>query len=411
MKSRLPEQTGSDFEAETAQFREILAKGRSANQLALFDLLVERSNDERSPKEIEIAIALFGNVEALEAGSNSGVRVYVHRLRKRIDEYYRGKIGPRLAIPKGEYRIVFEDVDRPAAPPTRLSRIYRLLTINPALSAGLLLFACAALAFAGWNFRLAPQQRAIGLVGAERVLLGASAKPFNPLIVVGDSMLLAETRDQHSIQRMILKPAIRTRNDFGAYLKSHPEAFYRLYDFNLHFAPIASIQAAWTVQSEIARSHEQGRDSPAIIPASAISQDQIGFHDIIFAGRLSQLGVLQADVFAQSRFKLIAYNRLLDTAKNTLLKGQVYTERKSAAQIDYGYLAVRNSSEGHRLIVVAGLGDIGTASMAALFSEPKDIALARRQAGGARHFEALFAVQSRNGAPASRRLVAAHALP
>ena len=125
MTAQPPDDSEAIFEAETARFREILAKGRSATQLALFDLLVERSRDPRSPKEIEVALALFGSVATHDAGSDSGVRVYVHRLRKRIDEYYLARTGPRLVIPKGEYRIALERSDRPAQPPSGSDRCER----------------------------------------------------------------------------------------------------------------------------------------------------------------------------------------------------------------------------------------------------------------------------------------------
>ena len=84
-----------DFRSETARFRKELAKGRSSNQLALFDFLVERSLDERSPKEVEIALEFFGSDATRDSSADSGVRVYVHRLRKRIDHFYAGSFARR----------------------------------------------------------------------------------------------------------------------------------------------------------------------------------------------------------------------------------------------------------------------------------------------------------------------------
>lgn len=405
---RPPDDTESEFAVETARFREILAKGRSAIQLALFDLLVQRSSDRRSPKEIEIAIALFGNVDTLDAGSNSGVRVYIHRLRKRIDEYYQGKAGPRLVISKGEYRIVLERDDQPALPDTWRSRLYRLSSINPALSFALLLFACATLALAGWSMRSSPQ-RSTGLAAAGQALLGVGANLSDPLIAVGDSMLLAETEDQRIVQRMILNPAIRNRDDFGRYLKAHPETFYRLYDFDLNFAPIGAIQAAWQVQDELMA--ESAGPSVPIKPVSSLDAEQLKSHDIIFVGRLSQLGLLDLPVFAQSHLRLAAYNRLVVDASGTVFEGHVYTEEGTRPGADFGYLAVRRGPTGRRIIVMAGLGDQGAAAMADLLDAPQDLAVLKKRLGAARNFEAVFRVQSLPGNSLERRLVASWPLP
>lgn len=407
MKPGLPDETKSDFDAETARFRAILSKGRSAIQLELFDLLVERSNDLRSPKEIEIASALFYNVEAFDAG---GVRVYVHRLRKRMNEHYQGKAGPRLVIPKGEYRIVLEADNRSTVPERLPLRVYRWLAINPALSFGLALVAFAGLAFTSWSIiQPSRSEPTIGPASAGQALLRAPAGSFNPLIVVGDNMLLAETEDQRSIQRMILNPAIRSRDDFGTYLKSHPETFYRLYDFNLHFASIGAAEAAWGVQGKLVT--ENAGLTVEMTPVSALDADQLKSYDVVFVGRLSQLGVLESPVFAQSHLRLAAYDQLIDATNGSKFEARVYPDDPTRPDVDIGYLAIRNGPTGGRLIVLAGLGDRGTAAMVALLDTPQDLAALRRRLGATRNFEAVFKVLTLPGQSPERRLVATWPLP
>lgn len=399
----------SRFEAETAQFRQVLARGRSANQLALFDLLVERSKDQRSPKEVEIALALFGTDATLDASSDSGVRVYVHRLRKRLDDHYAGKAGPRLSIPKGEYRIVLVDVAEQEARPSPLASAARLVFANPALSLGLGMIFVAGVAFACWHIwsTRPPQQSAAAV--ERQALFGIGVTLSDPVIAVGGSLLLAVTEDQRSVQRMILNPAVRTRDDFGRYLKDHPETFYRLYDFNLNFAPLGAVQAAWAVQDEIAAG--SAVPDARMVPVSALDAEQIQTHDIIFVGRLSQLGILELPVFAQSRLRLSAYNRLVDSVSGTAFGGQVYTGEADQPGPDIGYLAVRTGPNGRRLIVMAGLGDRGTAAMVALLDSPQELAVLKKRLGAPRDFEAVFEVRTVPGRMPDRRLVAAYPRP
>src|SRR5262249_19657690 len=59
--------------------------------------------------EAEIALAVFGKADADALRDDPVARVYVHRLRKRLDEFYLRHgmpSGVRLDIPKGDYRIV-----------------------------------------------------------------------------------------------------------------------------------------------------------------------------------------------------------------------------------------------------------------------------------------------------------------
>src|SRR5262245_17699236 len=85
--------------------------GRSDLMLRLFDFLVTCSLADRAPKEIEIAIDVFGKDAQFEVARDAMVRVYMHKLRRKLDDFYsdpqQSEQG-RLTIPRGEYRLVFE---------------------------------------------------------------------------------------------------------------------------------------------------------------------------------------------------------------------------------------------------------------------------------------------------------------
>lgn len=399
------------FEQEAARFRAVLAKARSANQLQIFDFLVARSTDPRSPKEIEIALALSGDAASLEPGVDSGVRVYVHRLRKRLDDYYLNRPGLRLVIPKGEYRIVMEGA---ATPPLRRERWRPLLdtvTGHPALSAGLALIMVALLALVGWTTWRLQQGSVVNSAQAARPVAGLfGGQP--PLIVVGDRMLVAESDDQRSVQRMILDPRIRSRDDLGEYLKANPQSFYRLYDFNLHFAPIASVEAAWRIGDEVRGDGNAATtgNAAAFLPVSALTPDLMRSRNLLYVGRLSQLGVLEPSAFAHSRLRLAAFDRLIDGDTQRTFVADVYSEAHQQPRIDYGYLAFQSGPEGRVVGVVGGLGDLGTAAMTELLADPRELMALRAKTGNGR-FEALFEFRMRQGFSASRKLILLRKLP
>src|SRR6185437_11560934 len=87
------------------------ALGRSDGLNRLFDYLAERGAEGARPKEFEVAAAVFGRTSAFDGSQDASVRVAVHRLRRKLDEFYAGpgRDEPvRLCIPKGEYRMVAE---------------------------------------------------------------------------------------------------------------------------------------------------------------------------------------------------------------------------------------------------------------------------------------------------------------
>ena len=98
-----------DLAAEIARVRASGVLGASGRLVELFEFLVACSLEGRSPKEAEIALAVFGKADAEALRDDPVARVYIHRLRKRFDEFYlrNGTTnGARLDIPKGDYRIV-----------------------------------------------------------------------------------------------------------------------------------------------------------------------------------------------------------------------------------------------------------------------------------------------------------------
>ena len=74
----------------------------------LLEFLVACSIEGRTPKELEIAMEVFGKGADFDPSQDSMVRVYAHNLRQKLDQYYatdgRADAG-RLSLARGEYRV------------------------------------------------------------------------------------------------------------------------------------------------------------------------------------------------------------------------------------------------------------------------------------------------------------------
>src|ERR1700722_19498046 len=99
--------------------------GRSGQLGRLFDYLVECSVLGKSPKEIDIAVEALGRGAEFDVTQDAVVRVYVHKLRRRLDEFYGGlgsEESQRIVIARGEYRLSLEPNVSAKAQPAALAQ-------------------------------------------------------------------------------------------------------------------------------------------------------------------------------------------------------------------------------------------------------------------------------------------------
>jgi hypothetical protein len=398
---------------EMARFRAALSASRSTAQLKLFDFLAERSADARAPKEIEIALAVFGGDTGLPDGAtDSGARVYVHRLRKRIDEFYAGKDGPRLIIPKGEYRLTLQAPDAAIVPQGRFDRAFEALT-RPARWHWFALAGMLCLIVAGAVLLPAADSTDDN---ARRL---ASTRFWNGLdestpitLAAGDSFMLAETRDQNRVDRIIRDEAIQSREQLGQHLKSHPESFYRLYDLDLHFAPVSTALAVWDLQASLPPTRSGKVRRSYVLPLSSADGQALRARTVLYVGRLGDLGQLSAAFRAKSKFVPEGEHAVRDLVSGKVhavsLDGQDATN--PAASTDLGTITTLRTPDGRRLMFITGIGDLAIADMVRLVSDPEDLEKLEDRSKQGRFYQALFEVRSVDGIQTERRLIATHPL-
>ncbi|MEO8721957.1 MAG: helix-turn-helix domain-containing protein [Sphingobium sp.] len=400
----------SVFLRETQVFRASFSASRSAAQLRLFDYLVERSNDERAPKEIEIALAVFGDDGMKDTTPDSGVRVYVHRLRKRLDEFYFGKDGPRLIIPKGGYRLLLEwplqgeKAGRVFFP--LLGDFARSQAVRQWLVAT---FTILIVGVAAWYLWPESTAETISRRLQSSMFWRGLDDNVPTVVVAGDSFALAETNDQRSVKQMIIDPTIKSRDDLGQHLKMHPESFYKLYDLDLHFAPVATALAAWDLQSSLPITRSGKARKSEMLPVSALTPQILRSRDLVYVGRLSDIGPLAAPLARVTRFRITGNDKIHDVPSGKQFRA-ILPSNEHKMRTDYGYIASIASPGRKRLLFVSGLGDMAIKSMVELADDPGALATLQARSGNKRHFEALYELRSVDGIQVDRRLILSRAL-
>ncbi|MQP67897.1 hypothetical protein GE253_21485 [Niveispirillum sp. SYP-B3756] len=388
--------------AEVSQFRAmLLGQRRTGTLMQLFDYLLEHSADDRAPKEIEIAMAVFGKSADLDTSQDSTVRANASRLRARLDQFNTGKSGPRLQIPKGEYRLILtpgsedareEAVPPPDPPPVR-SAAWRTLAIIFAVN----VLAWIALFIFG---QLSHGPSALSQTAFWRQI---AAHKRLPVIAVGDFYMVVENGPDGKPRRLIMNRLIQSGRDLDNYLTMHPDDFSKLHDRDIRRVPARVATGAAAILSLVSALRAD-RGIPTITPVSQLSQDVIDSNDIIFIDYFAQVETLWSPILQMSGF---TPGKSFDELKD-IPSGKVFTAQ-SAQSLDathpieqsygrdYGYVASYPGPSGNRILVISGVEDVGLSQMIKLVSDKRELDLLARQTHDAAAFEALYLIRTTGG--------------
>ncbi|RIV92864.1 helix-turn-helix domain-containing protein [Aurantiacibacter xanthus] len=387
------------YKQEVERLREAGVAGRNGRLRDLFDYLAERGPEAESASQADIAVAVFG--EAQNDADDATVRVYVHRLRKKIDDYY-ARHEPssdemRLEIPSGIYGL--RPIHRAgAANPSEE-------TAAPPLSRRLLILALVALVvLCAGAFGLG---RSLERPGAANVLWQPLLQSERPvLLVLGDYYLFGEIDPLAPEEgRLIRDFRVNSSEDLLRLQEAEPKRYAMAEDFGLNYLPFSSSYALTSVSPLLVGNGK----SANVIAASELMPEMLSRFDIVYVGLLSGLGSLEQQVFAGSGFRLgETYDELIDRDSR-----QIYATdeaRRIAAPVfyrDYAYLARFTAPGGAKVMVVASERETGLRALGPIVAKatlPDEVA---KVAGGDAPFEALWQVTGQQGADLSDRLILA----
>ena len=350
------------FEAEVARVRESGVLGRSHGLGRLFDYLASQAQANRAVREADIAVDVFGR--EIDLAGDASVRVYVHRLRKKLDEFYRGR-SPRLALPLGEYRLALVEDAAEAQAPAGLRGPRRPTWIAAALALLLALGVGSGI----WLTREGAPGR--HLAKAARAPLWAGVGRERPvLVVVGDYYIFGDTEGTDGPRRMIRAFDINSPADLDVFLMDRPELQGRYVDLDTYYTPVGATLALRQVMP-LARQLAGDEDRLRVVTSSQLTPEMLKGSDVVYVGYLSALRLLQGPVFERSRFEVgETYDELIDRRT-----GQVYVSGAGAAHPgrpnqDYSYLAAFEGPAGNRFVVIAGNRDIGVMQAAEIAGDP-----------------------------------------
>jgi hypothetical protein len=378
----------------------------------MFDYLAERSLAGQSPKEIAIAIDVFGKSPDFDVSQDALVRVYIHKLRKALDEYYASPENAgntELHIPRGEYRLKVSDktpdktpeVQAPATPQSGWRGIG--LRTGALLGAALLVGA-----FAMWLWT--PRS------DLERVraspIWSALLKDDRPImIIVGDYYLIGETDDSMGVNRLIREYSVNSKNDLDHYVQEHPELADRYMDVGLRYLPISTAFALRDVMVVLAPENRR----ITVSKMSDIEPSSLKSADIVYIGYLSGMGMLQDIIFAGSRFSVgDSYDEVFDKRTRVSYVSEIGSDimdppqptGKEKTYHDYGVFEKVRGPGGNTIVVISGTRDAGVTQTAEVFTSAQKLKDLEQTSDVRLPIEALLEVSAVDGVNLNGKLLA-----
>lgn len=353
----------SDIDTEVLRLIDGGALGRSRIYRQLLVYLSEASARGDLPKEIDIASDVLGR-KRFDPASDSTVRVYMHNLRQKLDNWYTGpgrNSGNRLVIPKGKYQLTLETHQ----PETKATGVQpKTLGWLQLVVLGVITAAAFAL-----GRSMGPEPVVVAPTLRAAPVWEAFLDDDEPiLIVVGDYFIFAETPSGLPGDRLIRDFFINGPEDLEAWIDAEPSRKGQYADLRLSYLPIGTASALKDVLGVLQSPDRQVR----VIPASEFRAPMLRASHVVYVGYLSGLGSLDRYAFSASRLELgSSYDELIDSeTKEVYLSGAGYLVDDESGYSDYGFVATFPGPAGNQFLFVTGLRDEGLMSIAATIADP-----------------------------------------
>jgi len=386
------------------------ALGRSRSYARLLEFLVESSIGGRTPKELEIAMEVFGKSADFDPSQDSMVRVYAHNLRQKLEHYYatEGRSeAKQLTLARGEYRISLtapeiEEAVAPAAPPAPVVAV--AMPAPPPLPprpeprgrlalAAVSLLALGVLVGVALDAARAPAPTAAQTVAASPVWKSLLDDDMPILVVVGDYYIFGEVDEQGDVERLVRDFAVNSSKELDELMMYDPQLVGRYMDLDLTYLPRGSAFALLDVLRVLYTSSK---------PVHVVSMSELNMADlktshVVYLGFISALDKLEDFVFASSSLAVgYTYDELRDV--NT---GEMYTSEAGMPEVqrnyrDYGFISTFPGPAGNQFVIISGTRDAGMMQAAHALSDPmfiKNLEHSRPDGGAAvPSFEMLYEV-------------------
>ncbi|HBX37829.1 MAG TPA: hypothetical protein DEG76_11295 [Pseudohongiella sp.] len=349
------------------------ALGRSPVYTQLLDYLIDCSENSRQPKEFDIAVDVLGRDGSFDVTRDSVVRVYIHKLRTRLEKYYQTiapDADPQLRIPKGQYMVVTtsqpDEHDGAAAGLTQPTHKRSLTATN--LAWGLLVVVLLMANVWQWLDRTRPSS-------SESVSAVLSSEPWAAmmddevpiLVVMGDYYIFGELDEQGRIARMVRDFYINSREDLVSLFMQDSELQSYFRDLDMTYMPEGSASALLNIGPVVQASGKRHQ----IKMMSRVTTADLRNNHIVYIGYISAMDKLNNLYFtASGLLPGDTYDELYEKRSGRLHRSTAGLPEQGEPFRDLGLVSSWPAASGNQFLLVAGTRDAGLMHAAAVVTDP-----------------------------------------
>jgi hypothetical protein len=403
-ESNTPSSDNERLREEAERLRASGVAGESGRLRELFDFLLAHAGTPGAVKEAEIAATLFGRSQSGRSNDDSIARVYMHRLRKRLEAHYASHPpagGTRIEIPRGEYRMVLvriadEPADASVAPVAPSAR--------PGVRASVLALSMAFLALnaVGWAAWLWVDRPDPNPFRTSPVWSAHVGSPRPLTVVMGDYYMFGEFEDRLFLRRLIRDFSVNSKQDLIERYLSRPDGAETYGDVALQYLPASSASALGHILPAAAHAR------PRIVLSSELTPDILRSDDIIFVGLVSSLGLLREPIFGHSRFRFgESYDQIIDQKTGHMYQSEAFLAAPGDGMYrDYAYVASLTGPAGNHITIVSGARDAALSGIAESLTTPAFLITLGKTPDSKGDFEAIFEIRGQRQTSLETRLLA-----
>jgi hypothetical protein len=403
-------------EAQRIQSSGVLGEARLRR---LFDYLVSTSLEGQSPKEIAIAIDVFGKNADFDVAQDALVRLYIHKLRKALDDFYAGAgAGDRagasgagiLHIPRGEYRLRVAD-RAPATAPAAASTTGPQAAGPPKKQRAFIYGASGAVLLAALTFAwFALPHTDLQRVRANPIWSAILEDDRPIMIVIGDYYLIGELDDSMGVKRLVREYSVNSKSDLESFVAEHPQLADRYLDVGIRYLPTSAASALRDVMVVLAPENRR----ISVSKMSDLEPTSLKSADIVYIGYLSGMGMFQDLAFTGSRFEVgESYDEIIDRAAKHSYVSDVGTQimdppqptGKERPYHDYGIFTKFRGPGGNTILVISGTRDEGVSQTAEAVTSAQKLDELAQQSNLNMPLEALIDVSAFDGVNLSGKVL------
>jgi hypothetical protein len=350
---------------------------------------------------------VFGKGAEFDVGNDALVRVYIHKLRKALDEFYsssNAEDGQIIHIPRGEYRLRLNQKPAPTpAPPSLIdapnANAAKSMPVRRPVIIAAAAIVLAAISTLVWSSR---PHSDLDRVRANPIW-SAILKDDRPImIVIGDYYLIGELDSSMEIKRLVREYSVNSKSDLDSYVAEHPEAADRYMDVGIRYLPTSAAAALRDVMVILAPENRR----ITVRKMSDLDAESLKSADIVYIGYLSGMGMFQDLTFAGSRFTVgESYDEIIDKSTKHSYVSDVGSEimgppkrtGKEQRYHDYGMFTKFRGPGGNPVIVISGTRDEGVSQTADVFTSAQKLEELSHQVDSALPIEVLLDVSAFDG--------------